>query len=167
MKGFSKVELVCAIIFFVSALLCGIWFFLYSYFAVPEISLVGDSEVVVLLDTEYDEKGAKAFLNNEDISDSIKIESKLDTKKVGNYVITYSVTNTKGRQERSVTRTVKVRDNINPVLKLKGGSPYKVQFGSKYNDPGYTATDNYDGDISKKVKITGDVNTSKIGVYNL
>ena len=167
MKGFSKVELVCAIIFFISAFSCGIWFLMYSYFAVPEISLIGDKEVLVKLGDTYDEKGAKASLNNEDISDSIKIESKLDTSKVGDYVITYSVTNTKGRQERSVTRNVKIRDDINPVLKLKGDSPYKVQFGSEYKDPGYTATDNYDGDITKKVKITGEVNTHEIGIYKL
>ena len=140
---------------------------MYSYFAVPEISLIGDKEVVVKLDGNYDEKGASAYLNGDDISDSIKIESRLDTSKVGDYVITYSVTNTKGRQERSVTRTIKVRDDINPVLKLKGDSPYKVQFASKYKDPGYTATDNYDGDITKKVKITGEVDTNEIGIYKL
>ena len=53
MKGFSKTELVCAIIFFVSALLCGVWFLLYSYFAVPEITLIGDNEVVVKLNGNY------------------------------------------------------------------------------------------------------------------
>ena len=108
-----------------------------------------------------------ASLNNKDISDSIKIDSKLDTSKVGDYVITYSVTNIKGRQERSVTRTVKVRDDINPVLKLKGDSPYKVQFGSKYKDPGYIATDNYDGDITDRVEVQGIVDTKQLGVYKL
>ena len=167
MKGLSKTEIVCAIIFFVTALICGIWFLLYSYFAVPEITLLGDSEVVVKLNGNYEEKGATATLDNQDVTDSIRIESKLDTSKVGDYVIEYSVTNSKGMQKKSVSRLVKVRDDIKPKLKLKGGSTYTVQFGTTYKDPGYVASDNYDGDISDKVKINGEVNTNELGIYKL
>ncbi len=167
MKGISRTELVCAIIFFVSALLCGVWFLLYSYFAVPEITLIGDNEVVVKLNGNYEEKGATATLDNEDVSDSIKIDSKLDTTKVGDYVIKYTITNSKGMQKKTVSRLVKVRDDKKPQIKLKGKSLYEVQFGTTYNEPGYTALDNYDGDISDKVKITGEVNTNEFGLYKL
>ena len=167
MKGLSKTEIVCAIIFFVSALICGIWFLLYSYFAVPEITLLGDAEVVVNLNGNYDEKGATATLDNKDVTDSIEIDSKLDTSKVGDYVIKYSITNSKGMQKKSVSRLVKVRDDVKPELRLKGGSPYTIQFGTIYKDPGYVASDNYDGDISDKVKINGEVNTNQLGIYRL
>ena len=167
MKGISKTEFVCAIIFFVSALLCGIWFLLYSYFAVPEITLIGDNEVVVKLNGNYEEKGATATLDNEDVSDSIEINSKLDTTKVGDYTIKYTITNSKGMQKRTVSRLVKVRDDVKPQIKLKGKALYEVQFGTEYKEPGYIASDNYDGDISDKVKITGEVKTNEFGLYKL
>lgn len=42
-----------------------------------------------------------------------------------------------------------------------------VEAGSKFSDPGYTATDNYDGDLTGKVSVTGAVDTSKPGDYEI
>lgn len=167
MKRFNKIEVICICVFFVSALLCLSWYFLYAYFTVPEIMLKGSSEVTVVINSKYQDAGAVAKLDNMDISDNIKVDSNLDVKKVGNYNITYSVTNLKGRQKRKVTRVVKVIDNEKPILVLKKGSSYKIQYGSEYKEPGYVAKDNYDGDISSKVKVSGEVDTQKIGTYKL
>lgn len=163
----SKNMLICAIVFFVAALFCVMLFFLYDYFAVPEIKLVGEEEVVLILNNKYEDEGAVATLDNIDISDQVKVSNKVDEKKVGNYQIIYSVTNTKGKQERKVIRKVWVRDDVNPELSLKGSNPYKTQYGSDYKDPGYVAHDNYDGDITSKVKISGKVDIKKIGDYKL
>ncbi|MFI3263934.1 MAG: BT_2262 family domain-containing protein [Rikenellaceae bacterium] len=49
------------------------------------------------------------------------------------------------------------------VLELEGGDQY-VELGSSYTDPGFTATE--DGvDVASTVETSGDVNTSKVGVY--
>ena len=162
-KGFSRVELICGIVFFIAALLCGAWFLLYGYFVAPEIKLNGSEEVILKVNDKYEDAGAIAILDNVDITDKIVTENKVDNTKVGTYEITYSVTNNKGRKKQTVTRIVKVRDDVKPEIKLKGGSPYKVQYGSTFTDPGYTATDNYDGDITKKVKTNGEVNTHQLG----
>ena len=164
---FSKIELVCFVVFVIVGLLCLSWFFLYSYFIEPEISLKGSKEVTVMLNSDYKDAGAIAKLDNVDISDNIKVYNKVNFKKVGDYTITYSVTNSKGRKKKEVTRVVKVRDNEKPTLVLKKGSPYKVQYGSTYKEPGYTAKDNYDGNLVSQVKVSGIVNTKKIGKCKL
>ncbi len=166
-KGFSKIEIICMIVFLCVSLLCITWYILYAYFAVPEIHLKGKNEVTVELNKSYKEYGAIATLDKTDISNSIKIQNNVDTKKVGDYKVIYSVTNTKGRKIQKVTRTVKVVDKKKPTLTLKKGSPYKIQFGTTYLEPGYTAKDNYDGNLNNKVKIKGVVDTNKIGTYKL
>src|SRR5665213_325561 len=42
-------------------------------------------------------------------------------------------------------------DNTHPVIALKGNNPYTVTLNSPFTDPGYTALDNKDGDITSKV----------------
>lgn len=163
----SKIEIVCSIVFLICALLCLIWFLLYAYFAVPEITLIGPSEITINLDGNYEEKGATAKLDNRDITKNIKIDNPVNTSKVGDYIITYSVTNKKGKKEQSITRRVKIRETEKPVIKLKKDSTISVQYGVTYKDPGYIAMDNYDGDITDKVEVQGNVDTKKIGTYKL
>ena len=38
---------------------------------------------------------------------------------------------------------------------------------STYNDPGYTAIDIHDGDITSNVIVTGTVNTATVGTYTI
>ena len=45
----------------------------------------------------------------------------------------------------------KKADTTPPVITLKGDNPFNLTINSEYNDPGYTATDNKDGDITSKV----------------
>lgn len=143
------------------------WFLLYAYFAEPTITLKGEEEVTIKLNEKFIDSGATAMLDNKDISKTIKVTNNIKANVVGDYEVVYSVTNTKGKKEKKVTRIVKVRDDIKPVIKLKKGSVYKVQYGTNYKEPGYTATDNYDGNITKKVKVTGNVDTNKLGMYKL
>ncbi len=58
-------------------------------------------------------------------------------------------------------------DNTPPVLKLNGSSNMTVNAGSTYNEPGATATDNVDGNITNKIKITGIVNVNILGTYTI
>jgi hypothetical protein len=58
-------------------------------------------------------------------------------------------------------------DTTAPVITLKGDNPQLVNKGDTYQDPGYTATDDKDGDITDKVVVTGNVDTSTEGTYYL
>lgn len=53
-----------------------------------------------------------------------------------------------------------------PSLTLKGGSTVYVDKGSTWEDPGFTSEMNGE-DVSDKVTISGSVDTSKSGIYNL
>ncbi|MCZ8516584.1 Ig-like domain-containing protein [Paenibacillus filicis] len=54
-----------------------------------------------------------------------------------------------------------------PVITLKGDNPMIVGLGSAFTDPGATAMDEQDGDITSLIKVTGSVNTSLAGTYTL
>lgn len=68
-----------------------------------------------------------------------------------------------------MTQTIKVevRDKKAPEIALNGDAEMTVEAGSEFSDPGYTATDNYDGDLTDKVSVTGAVDTSKPGDYEI
>jgi major membrane immunogen (membrane-anchored lipoprotein) len=58
------------------------------------------------------------------------------------------------------------KDEIAPIITLEGTSPQYVAKDSTYIEPGYTAIDDVDGDISDLVKVKSDVNTAIEGTYN-
>lgn len=58
-------------------------------------------------------------------------------------------------------------DTVAPEITLKGESTIKIKVGDKFTDPGVTAKDEKDGDLTHKVVVTGNVDTTKKGTYNL
>jgi parallel beta-helix repeat protein len=57
------------------------------------------------------------------------------------------------------------KDRIPPVIELKGGSELHFAVGECFIDPGWTATDDQDGDLSYSVLCKGQVDTSQPGTY--
>lgn len=58
-------------------------------------------------------------------------------------------------------------DTIPPNITLKGSPIIRLLVGDTFLDPGTTATDNQDGDITSKVQTTSTVNTSTPGNYTV
>lgn len=58
-------------------------------------------------------------------------------------------------------------DITKPEIKLKGNSKITIKVGDKFTDPGATATDDVDGDLTQSIVVTGKVNTKKAGTYTL
>jgi hypothetical protein len=58
-------------------------------------------------------------------------------------------------------------DTIKPVISLTGNATMSVVQGSTFTDPGATATDNVDGNITSRIVKTGSVNTGTVGNYTL
>ena len=54
-----------------------------------------------------------------------------------------------------------------PIITLNGESSITLKVGETYNELGAKATDTTDGDISKKIQITGKVDTNTAGTYKL
>lgn len=63
--------------------------------------------------------------------------------------------------------TFLIKDYIAPVITLKGNKEISINLNGTYKDAGCTANDNYDGDITSKVVITGKVDTKKEGEYTI
>lgn len=62
---------------------------------------------------------------------------------------------------------VEEADKTKPVIKLNGSSTITINVGDSFTDPGATATDDRDGELTDKITTAGSVNTSKAGTYKI
>ncbi|MCI9449680.1 MAG: DUF5011 domain-containing protein [Clostridiales bacterium] len=125
---------------------------LIYFFADVNINLIGSADTEAQVFTEYFDEGCTAKYLWLDISDRLRVRSDVDTETLGDYTVVYSLTY--HGKEYSVTRHVKVNDTAPPEINLKGDSKMTVSSMSLYDEPGYEAFDNYDGNLSEKVKIS-------------
>lgn len=100
-----------------------------------------------------------------DLTNVIRVEGKVDTKKVGTYNLTYTVADKAGNVSK-VTRKITVYDQVKPVISGAGNKTIKLNssFNPKTN---VSAKDNADENLTSKIKVTGTVNTKKKGTYTL
>jgi hypothetical protein len=136
----------------------------------PILSLIGNDTVYVEQDGVYSDLGATAMDPTEgDITHRIGASSDVDTSASGIYFVTYTVNDASGNAADPITRVVYVVvDRTNPVITLNGLSTVFVDVVTgTYNEPGFTAKDNRDGDLTSAVLVNGSVNTFKIGTYVL
>lgn len=122
-------------------------FFLFM----PKIELKGKDEIVLDYPSNYKEPGFKARILNRDITPQVKVKGKVDDKKIGEYKIIYEIKYL--FMKKNIVRLVKVIDSENPKLTLKGEENTKVCPGKEYQEEGFEAVDNYDGDLKDKVKV--------------
>ena len=126
----------------------------------PLISIVGNDVVSVCPGKEYVEEGYTAIDNYDgDITNNVIIE------KNDNSVI-YNVLDSSNNSFK-IERHLTYEDKENPNLTLNGNSIVSIYLGERYTEAGYVALDNCDGDISENVKVTGYVDSSKLGTYKL
>ncbi len=130
-----------------------------------------------------------------DITSKITKSGEVDVKKAGTYVITYKVsdkagnksevkrtvkvipvatttkvnttvkTTTKNNAPVTTTRKTSKKPTTPPTITLYGSKNVTINVGERYNDPGYSATDSLGTNITSKVNVSGNVNTSNPGTY--
>lgn len=135
-------------------------FLLYTVFY-PNI-ITNDMEIELGSDYTFNYECYNLF---SDLSDKIVSTGNVDTSKIGNYKVRASVKYLFYNIKKDFI--VKVVDKIPPDIELKGDNPAYVCPNKDYIEEGYTALDNYDGDITNKVVSTGDVDTNTIGKYKI
>ena len=136
----------------------------------PTLTLLGNPVVHHEVLAPYEDAGAVASDNYADdatITGWIMVSSNVDVTKPGTYTIAYNVQDQAGNAATEITRTVHVADTTPPVIVLLGDSTVTLQAGQAYVEAGYEAGDNYDGDLTGAVIITGKVDTSRPGTYTL
>lgn len=84
---------------------------------------------------------------------------------LGDYVITYNYTDSSGNPAEQKIRTLHVIRNYPPVINLLGDNPMTLDCKEPYVEPGYTATDLEDGDLTSEVIVTGEVDPDTPGTY--
>lgn len=81
-------------------------------------------------------------------------------------VVTYRVSDASGNTTQ-VERTIVYDDRTAPELVLLGDETVRIDAGTQFQEPGYTATDNVDGDITVNVTVSGDYDIQIPGSYTI
>lgn len=126
-----------------------------------KFELIGPEIVFIRAGEVYEDPGVD-YLDPDDV---IHIESTLDPTRYGTYTITYTLE--KAEQTHQLIRTVIVLDTTYPTLTLKGDALVRYKVGSTYQEPGYSAFDPQDGDLSTQVLVETDLNMLLAGFYTI
>ena len=115
--------------------------------------------------TEYIPLDVKAYLKGKIFYKSgkeveITRSGDVDTSALGEYKIIWSAS--AAGAEGSGVRTVKVVDTTPPEISLADYEKEYIYVGEEYEEPGYTAVDAVDGDITANVQVSA-VDTSSAG----
>ncbi len=139
----------------------------YNKYEKSILSLKGNSITYVTTGDTWEDPGCKVTYKGSEIDKDIKVNNQVDINKPGSYEIEYIVKF--GIFSKNIKRRVIVvgKDESSFKLELYGSNPYYILKGGSYKEPGYYATDNIDGNITKNVIITGSVKTNTVGEYNL
>lgn len=133
---------------------------------VYKLVLFGKEETTIYRDTEFEEPGYYALLNNDIVTELVTVNRDIDTSKLGTYHVTYKI------NDLQKVRIVKVIENPNQnigeiVFSLIGNKEISLYIGDDYQELGAKAIDVSNNDISSMIKIDSDLNIYKAGNYTV
>lgn len=125
---------------------------------IPEISTEGN-EIKVCPGKEVTEISYKA---------TDEYDGDITNKVISNYTSDLISLYVKDSSNNETKKEITVihEDKEAPKINLLGNDTIYLSVGSKYNEPGYKAIDNCDGDITSKVVVSGTVG-GQAGIYKL
>ncbi len=126
----------------------------------PQITLVSDPMHYTRFGYSYEEEGYTATDNYDGDLTGYVYRNEKDGK------IIYSVFDSAGNVGTAV-RYITYGDEISPRLQLTGGPEITVLAGETFRDPGCTAMDDGDGDLTAGITVTGHIDPYKPGTYSL
>ena len=92
----------------------------------------------------------------------------VDPNRVGTYTVTYNITDQNGNAADEVTLTVHItEDETAPVITLLGDASISKEAGQPFVDPGATAADDLDGDLTDDIVVGSDLDVNTIGTYTV
>ncbi len=131
----------------------------------PVISLIGITPVNAEAGIAYVDPGVTVY-DNYDVDLTADVVNTVNVNVPGQYTVTYSATDSSGNNAIEI-RFVNVQDTLPPEITLLGNNPVTVYLMAPYADPGFTALDVLDGDVSEYVVVDGTVDPTKVGTYNI
>ncbi len=127
----------------------------------PELTLAPETRAYILPGEEYDDPGYTA-VDRVDGDLTAEVERTVNGSRVD-----YSVSDRSGNIA-TASRIIPYDDPVPPVIALRGDSFVSLTVGEEfYSEPGFSASDNLDGNLSDAVTVSGSVDESKAGLYTL
>lgn len=139
-------KLLIVLLFILYILICSI----ILVFKINKIIVLQDDTVILSTGEVYKEPGYKATFLFYNFSNKIKTENNINKDKIGDYYVKYKLKLFIFEIQKE--RKVIVKDTIKPVITLKGDEEVKICPNKTYQEEGYEAIDNIDGDITEQVK---------------
>ena len=128
--------------------------------ASPIITLNGLEEITHEAGTQYNDEGATLSLGDgtELPSRLIETDGLPDGLTTGTFVTTYNYIDSEGNAASELKRIIHVIDTIAPVITLQGSDLIVIEKGTSYTEPGFSATDSYQGTLTaKSSRVTPDL----------
>lgn len=146
-------------------MLSGYYVVKLSYYN-SDFELVGSKNVSISYGSVYDDEFVVAKYRGEDVTKDVKIENNVDTSKLGNYTVKYTLTFDKVNVSKTLIRNVNVVDTEAPII-TTDNDEINVIVNTSFEIPNYTAVDNIDGDLTSDVKVESNVSSTEVGDYQL
>lgn len=126
----------------------------------PTITLTSIPGYYTIPGEAYVEEGFSAYDDYDgDLTDRVERVEK-------DGFVTYTVSDSSGNRAQ-VRRKIHYYDPVPPQITLQGEQTVSLNTGESYTEPGFTASDNCDGDITELVSVAGEVNGYVSGTYKL
>ncbi len=130
----------------------------------PIINIEGDGNNLITVcpnTSNPDKKLVYTAIDNYDGDITNKV-----IKIINNNEISLEISDSSNNKNKT-TINIENIDEEKPTISLKGSSIIYVMLNNSYKEPGYSATDNCDGDITNKVTIDKNLNTNQVGTYTI
>ena len=126
----------------------------------PSITLKSIPGHNTVVGEAYEEEGYSAYDHYDgNITDRVSVREE-------NGFVIYTAMDSSGNKT-SVRRKIRYYDPTPPMLTLLGSHTIYIDAGSEYQEPGFTAVDNADGDVTARVSAEGEVNRYLSGTYTI
>ena len=142
MKKKYVISIIIIVILLISLLFC--------LFYPPKFTL-NKGNITLKYGTKFQDPGVTITKFGHNYTEKVKINNKINPKKLGTYDIIYQIKIFGITFEK--TRKVTIVDKEKPEITLNGSQNITICPNAEYKEEGYKATDNYDGDITNKVKL--------------
>ncbi len=140
----------------------------------------GDEWIEIDLDDTYKIRGISIFQNNNSVLNLVHRKSDADDWESASLPLSSDIVGRHLRFECAASaefcqiREIEVYgelttaiDTVSPVITLKGLPLILLEYGKSYIEAGANALDNYDGDLTSQISLTGSVNSNTAGDYSI
>lgn len=167
----KKHKVLCVLICFLMVIGLGaVALFSINRFTIT-VEPCGDAEITMEYGEQYTDLGAKSvvqgtlfFKGGFSPATEVEIEGTVNTGKTGTYTITYR-TEFLGLTA-SAERTIHVVDTTAPIIQLDGETEIHLYVGDEYAEPGYSAWDARDGELTQAVEVVREGDTIRYSVMD-